>query len=159
MKNQNKKTYSKLHVFTAQPNRHYVVAEGYVSKSKEIVTRTIKSEKGDELPICSVYMNLINQAPQIDRVLEEMDADLDCVFTNTDSMNTYTAIKITGFGKVANRMAKALVPGCRVLVSGYFQINKWQNDADSSRRALLVINVSEFWVTRYPEKTESEVES
>lgn len=159
MKNQNKKTYSKLHVFSGVPNRHYVVAEGYVSKSKEIVTRTAKNDKGEELPICSVYMNLINQASQIDRVLEDMDADLDCVFTNTDSTNTYTAIKISGFGKVATRMAKALVPGCRVLVSGYFQLNKWQNEADASRRALLVINVSEFWVTRYPDKSENNVES
>ncbi len=156
MKNQTKKTYSKLHVFNGQANRHYVVAEGYVSKSKDIVSRTFKNDGGDELPICSVYMNLINQSAQIDRVLEAMDADLDCVFTNTDKENTFTTIKISGFGRVAERMTKALVPGCRVLVSGYFQLNHWQADHESARRALLVINVSEFWVTRYPEKTETQ---
>lgn len=155
MKSQTKKTYSKLHVFKGQAERYYVVAEGFTSKSKSAQLRTVKNEDGDELTICSVYMNLLNQASQIDRVLEAMDADLDCVFTNTDEENVYTTIKITGFGKVAERMNKALVPGCRVLVSGYFSINQWNAESRSNRQSALVINVNEFWVTRYPEKGKS----
>lgn len=153
-----KKNYCHCSIIKPKENYLYIVAQGYISKNKPVDFKEVKNEYEETVSIANAYVTVVNQARNLNYVLEMYELDESAIYTYEDEeKNIYQTLKLTGFNHCASRMQKLMKPGTKIMFVGYLQDNAW-NDLQGNKRHALSVTLHDFWVERFAKENNNQNE-